>query len=115
VRVTSNRQTQTILSGEVCELTSAGLIKFVRSDVVQTVSWKQGVFYFEDKPLVSIFDELERQFNVSIKFEGGMDRVMTVSFSNKILNEALDIVCIPMGLEYEIINDKKVRIFQKGE
>ena len=80
----------------------------------QTISWQQGIFYFEDKPLVSIFAALERQFNVSVNFEGNKNRSITVAFSNKSLQEALDVICIPMGLKYEI-NNKKVDVSEKPE
>jgi len=113
VRVTSDNQQQTIIQGEMAELTSKGLIKTSKKHIEQTVSWTNGEFYFEDKPLVSIFAELERQFDVSINFENQEKRLITVGFSNKNLIEALDIVCIPMGLNYEVQKNQKIRIYQK--
>ena len=113
VRVTSNNQEQIILPGEIAKLTPEGLIKTSKKNIEQTVSWTNGEFYFEDKPLVSIFAELERQFGISIDFEKGEERLITVGFSNKNLIEALDIVCIPMGLNYEVQKNKKVRIYKK--
>ena len=113
VRVSSNNQQQLILPGDLAELTSNGLVKSSKNHIEKTISWKEGVFNFEDKPLVSIFAELERQFNISIDYKNEERRTITVSFSNKNLNEALDIVCIPMGLKYEVEQNQKVRIFKK--
>ncbi len=113
VRVSSNNQQQIILPGEIAELTPLGLIKTNKNNIKQTISWTKGEFYFEDKPLVSIFAELERQFDVSISFENKEERLITVGFSNNNLKEALDIVCIPMGLNYEVQKNKKVRIYEK--
>ena len=113
VSVAVNSKQQIILPGEIAELTPNGLIKTSNNNIEQTISWKEGVFYFEDKPLISIFAELERQFDVSIKYEKLEDRLITVSFSDKKLSEALDIVCIPMGLNYEVDNNQKVRIYKK--
>jgi len=113
VRVSANNKQQIILPGEMVELASNGLIKSSKNNVEQTISWKQGFFHFEDKPLISIFAEIERQFNVSIQYEKLEERLITVSFSNKKLNETLDIICIPMGLKYEIENNQKVRIYKK--
>ena len=113
VRVSANNEQQIILPGEMVELASNGLIKSSKNNVEQTISWKQGFFHFEDKPLISIFAEIERQFNVSIQYEKMEERLITVSFSNKKLNETLDIICIPMGLKYEIENNQKVRIYKK--
>ncbi len=113
VSVTANNSHKIILPGELVKLTPNGLIKLSKNNIEQTISWKQGVFHFEDKPLISIFAELERQFDVSIQYEKLEDRLITVSFSNKKLSEALDIVCIPMGLNYEVDNNQKVRIYKK--
>lgn len=96
--------------GEKAELTTNGLAKTTLTDISQTTSWKEGLFYFDDKPLVSIFAEIERQYNVSVQYNGDAKRSITVSFTNKKLEEALDVVCIPMGLKYEVDNKNKVRI-----
>ncbi|NOR74253.1 MAG: DUF4974 domain-containing protein [Draconibacterium sp.] len=113
VKVSANNKHQIILPGEIVELTQQGLIKTIDNNIKKTTSWKEGIFYFEDKPLISIFAELERQFDVSIQYKKLEDRLITVSFSNKKLSEALDIICIPMGLNYEVDNNQKVRIYKK--
>ncbi|MBK6282505.1 MAG: FecR domain-containing protein [Draconibacterium sp.] len=112
VRVASNNSEQIILPGETAELTPNGVTKSTLQNPGKVAAWQQGIFYFEDKPVVSIFAELERQFDVSIKFNGMEDRFITATFSNKNLKEALDIVCIPMDLKYEIEN-KKVTVYEK--
>ncbi len=106
VKVSSKGETQIIVPGEKVKLVGKQLVKASCKDITQTVSWKEGLFYFEDKPLVSIFDVLERQFNVSVKFNGNKDRLITVTFSNKNLEETLNIICVPMNLKYEIKNNK---------
>lgn len=113
VKVSANNDHQIILPGERVELTQQRLIKTIDNNIKKTISWKEGIFYFEDKPLISIFAEIERQFDVSIKYNEKEERLITVSFSNKKLNEALDIICIPMGLKYEVDNNKKVSIYKK--
>jgi len=114
VGVEADNTSQILLPGEMVELTSNGLEKTALTNVNQTAAWKEGVFYFEDKPLVSIFDEIERQFNVTIQFEGDTKRSITVSFTNKKLEEVLDVVCIPMGLNYEVDNKNKIRITENN-
>lgn len=111
----SVQNSEVILSpGEMAELTGNSLVKSAPGNILQTASWKEGVFYFEDKPLVSIFGEIERQFNVQVQFTGDVKRSMTVSFTNKKLEEALDVICIPMGLKYEVDNKNKVRITENN-
>lgn len=100
--------------GEKAELTATGLTKVSLPVVSQTAAWKEGLFYFDDKPLVSIFAEIERQFNVSVQYNGDAKRSITVSFTNKKLEEALDVVCIPMGLKYEVDNKNNVRITENN-
>ncbi|MFV0592474.1 MAG: FecR family protein [Draconibacterium sp.] len=114
VKVSSANKTQIIRPGEMAELTPSGLVKTSENNIERTISWQNGVFYFEDQPLVSIFDALERQFDVNVSFNGNNVRSMTVTFSNKSLQEALDVICIPMGLKYEIKNNK-VHIFEPTE
>jgi len=106
VKVSSGDEEQIIEPGELVQLSDRRLVKKVKSDIDHTAAWKQGIFYFEDKPLVSIFEAIERQFNVSVNYQGNEDRTITVTFSNKNLQEALDVICIPMGLKYDIRNNK---------
>ncbi len=108
VGVTAGGGHELLLPGEYAELTVNGLIKRTSDHLENTVSWKKGEFYFEDQPLVSIFEEIERQFNVTVKSEGLENRFFTGNFSNINLKEALDIVCIPMDLKYEIRERNKV-------
>lgn len=113
VRVLANNQQRIITPGELVELTADGLMKSSSATIDNTISWKDGIFHFEDTPLSAIFAELERQFNVSVKIEGNSNRLATVDFSNENLIETLDVVCIPMELSYEIKNNKKIIISEK--
>lgn len=106
VKVSAGKEEQIILPGEKVEMSDHRLVKKVKIDAERTIAWKQGIFYFEDRPLVSIFEAIERQFNVSVKFQGDSNRLITVTFSNKSLQEALEVICIPMNLIYEIKNNK---------
>lgn len=114
VAVSAHKNGVILTPGEMAELTPTSLVKTTISNVEQTASWKEGVFYFANKPLVSIFGEIERQFNVSVQFDGDAKRSITVSFTNKKLEEALDVICIPMGLKYEVDNKNKVRITENN-
>lgn len=113
VAVTHNSSEVILLPGEKAELTSSGLEKLELKDVTQTAAWKDGLFYFEDQPLVSIFAEMERQFGVKVHCKGDLKRKMTVTFSNKNLDEALDLVCTPMELTYEVEKNNTITISDK--
>ncbi len=102
-------------------LTKGNEVKTIGNTMEKTVhsgsynqkdAWTQGDFYFTNAPINSVIDELERQFDVDIFFDGDTNRFYTGYFSNKNLNDALDLVCIPMDLQWEssnkviILNDK---------
>ncbi len=106
VRVSTKNREQIITPGEWVKLDDSNLIKSKSETIENTILWKEGIFHFEDTKLEAIFDELERQFDVSIQFKGDPNRKATIDFSNKDLNEALDIVCIPMELSYDIKQGK---------
>ncbi|HEY8403076.1 MAG TPA: FecR domain-containing protein [Flavobacteriales bacterium] len=69
---------------------------------VQRADWRSGEFYFTNEPLANVFNEIARQFNVTIETPGLPERMFTGRFSNKNLNQALETVCLPMQLSYQI-------------
>ncbi|WP_297087352.1 FecR family protein [uncultured Draconibacterium sp.] len=106
VLVKSNSQQQIITPGEMVQLNDGILMKSTSEKIENTASWKEGIFHFEETKLSTIFAELERQFDISVSFKGNGERKATIDFSNKNLKEALDVVCIPMELKYEVENQK---------
>ncbi len=110
VKVTAKNQTVILRPGEKAELVSGTLQKISNLSDNQLAGWKTGEFHFESKPLISIFEEIERQFNVNISASGIGNRFYTGSFFNQNLTDALEMVCLPMSLEYEIKNGNKIFI-----
>ena len=115
VKVTANDQTVIIEPGERADLVSETLKKTTNIQTSQMAGWRSGEFHFDNIPLISIFEEIERQFNVKIATKGIENRFFTGSFSNKNLNEVLETVCLPMHLDYEIKNRNKIRIEPKAQ
>lgn len=76
----------------------------------ELTSWKNGEFYFENAPLREVFRVLELQYNISIHCDEMASRTYTGYFTNKNLNESLKLVCLPLGLVYEISNHNEVKI-----
>ena len=115
VKVTSGNQSVTIGPDESAELTGGELKSYRESKMHYINGWINGEFYFENSPLNLVLSEIERQFNV--KFVGrekeSQDEFFTGSFFNKDLRAALEIVCIPMGLQYEINENRKISISGK--
>lgn len=113
VKVSANGESLVILPGEKVDLVSARLIKTSNLPTDEMAGWRTGEFHFDSIPLISIFEEIERQFNVSIKSRGVENRFITANFSNRNLIEVLETVCLPMKLEYEIKNGNKISIKPK--
>jgi ferric-dicitrate binding protein FerR (iron transport regulator) len=113
VRVSIDNQQQIITPGELVRLNGNSLVKSKSATIENTASWKNGICHFEDTALKTIFEEIERQFDVSITFDGNNLRKATVDFSTKDINDALEVVCIPMKLEYEINNNNKIIVSEK--
>ncbi len=72
--------------------------------------WQTGEFYFENRPLSSVLDELGRQFNVVIEAEAADEKRFTGYFTTENLELALTIICEPLGLQYEIVGASNVII-----
>lgn len=72
--------------------------------------WQVGEFVFTEEPLKNVFDELSRQFGVKINAQIAGDRFYTGRFNNEELNNALELVCLPMSLKFEIKGENQVFI-----
>jgi transmembrane sensor len=113
ILISSGNQSLVLLPGESSIFAGKTLVKFQDKNISTAGSWRNGEFFYENVALNIIFKEIERQFNVKFALPKIEDKFFTGSFSNKNLVNTLDIVCIPMGLTYEIGNDKKIFIRKK--
>lgn len=74
------------------------------------VAWTKGKYYFNNEDLNSVFEEMERQFNVTISRPIFKGRVYTGFFSRSNLKSAMDNVCLPMAIEYAVIDSTHIKI-----
>jgi ferric-dicitrate binding protein FerR (iron transport regulator) len=74
--------------------------------------WRSGEFHYTETPLAVVFEELERQFNVVVQAPDLANRFYTGRFNTKDLNEALQLVCLPMGLQFEA-NETTIVVSEK--
>ena len=65
-------------------------------------TWIKGEFYYHEVSLEEVFSEVERQYNIRIHASGIAHRTYSGYFRKGNLKEALDLVCLPMGLTYSI-------------
>jgi ferric-dicitrate binding protein FerR (iron transport regulator) len=114
VIVTANKHTVTLIPGESAE-TENGMLKVFKDSKAGSISgWINGDFYFENTPLIQVFNEVERQFNVKFVTKIKEDKLYyTGGFSNNDLNEALELICLPMKLDYQIESKNKISVSYK--
>jgi transmembrane sensor len=108
VRVTAGKQSVEIAPGFTAVLENNRLL--VGDFDLSEADWRNGEFLYEEADLTNVMDELGRQFNVQLQLPSVAGRKYTGRFSNKNLEEALQLVCLPMGLKYTIMSDNVVLI-----
>jgi transmembrane sensor len=113
VMVSTKQESIILFPGESAILEKDQLSKFVDKTIKTAAEWRNGDFNFEYAPLNIVFDEIERQYNVTFVIGKMNNKFFTGSFTNKNLVDALDIVCIPMGLTYEIGSNSNIFIRER--
>jgi len=68
----------------------------------KTATWRTGDFYFESTSINDVIRELERQFDIEVIFNPEYDRIYTGYFNTQSMEEALELICAPMGYTYSI-------------
>lgn len=92
-----------------------GQIVSLKSDTVKQIQripelmgkWQAGEFYYDSQPLSEVVAELQRQFKIEIDFDETKKQVFSGYFTNKDLETALDMVCLPLGYSYEKVGQSK--------
>lgn len=78
--------------------------------------WTDGELYFDNETLGQICKELSLQFKISIKLD---DSLQSKSFTGYVsaldIETALDMICLPMGLQYLNINPNQYTIHRTSE
>jgi ferric-dicitrate binding protein FerR (iron transport regulator) len=106
VAVAAGKSNVEITPGNTVELTNGVLLASTFN--TSEGNWMLGEFNYSAEPLENVVLELERQFGITIQKPDLTGRLYSGYFSNKNLNEALELVFTPMKLSYKILNDKTV-------
>ena len=104
VRVTAGNQSVEIAPGFTAVLENGRLM--VGEFNLSEADWRKGEFVFDETDITDVFNELSRQFDVQLQLPALEGRKYTGRFSNKNLEEALQLVCLPMGLKYTQVNER---------
>lgn len=106
VRVVSSEKSERVLlnPNEQAYINKDGFLRFVQEVNPQaTKSWMDNMFVFTGASIVSVLQEIERQYNVKIVFKADPKLTYTGNFS-KLLSEkeVIDLVCTSLGLTFEV-------------
>lgn len=111
VRVICGKNKVEITPGNMAALKDGMLV--VSAFDPESKDWRVGEFEYEEQPLALVFAEIERQFAVKINAPDLTGKLYSGRFSNKNLEKALQLVCIPMNLSFEIENNNTVNLHFK--
>ena len=111
--VLANNQSQTLTPGLEVTSLQEGLTP-VAFEKNKTLAWQRGEFYFESNTLSEVFETIELQYNVNFDDQNvDTTRSYTGFFTNQDIDEALSVVCLPMGLSFSLIDTENIKIFKE--
>lgn len=78
--------------------------------------WLDGRLIFKETPIVEVFKDLERWYDISIKYNHESEKIMDARFSadlkTRSIQDVFEVIQMSMGIDFEIDGDD-VRIIQK--
>jgi transmembrane sensor len=89
-------------AGQKAEFDSRGSVQ-VYSDIntEQTLSWLTNRFSFTSVPVMQVFEEVARQYNITISLQGSINKTYTGNFNkSKSPDTVLNLVCRPLNLTF---------------
>lgn len=101
--VAANSKSQTLLTIGMEANTMGYTLQVKKAEAIEVASkptWINEEFFFQNAPLNSVVEELERQFDVDIFLDTDSSRFYTGYFKRTNLAEALNLVCIPLDLKW---------------
>ena len=105
VRVVSSENKQAVLLSpdEQAFINDDGILQFVQGiNSLLVKSWRDNMFIFTGSSVISVIQEIERQYNVKVVFRGDTKLTYTGNFSKTLSQkEVLDLVCTSLGLTFE--------------
>ncbi len=112
VQLNENSNSVILTQGLESQLRNNQLSHPERFNISRVGKWQKGEFYYTGEKIENVFREIERQFKVEIITKNIDNRYYTGYFSNKNLEDALNVVCLPMNLKYSF-KDASIIIIKK--
>ena len=117
VQVTSKlNESVTLLPNSHVVIEKGKLVVKKKFKAEKAVSWKLNQFDFPETPLKEVFDEIERQYAVTIQLQPSLDeRNISINFPKKYnVEKVLDFVCKSMNIEFEKESENVFLIKEKS-
>lgn len=109
VSTADNNQLVILLPGERAELEPAGLKK-MENEGTESIAWTQNKFVFTAEKISAVFREIERQYNITIELDEGIDFSYSGNFEKSAdVRLVLGYVCRPFNLKF---TEKKAGLFR---
>lgn len=80
------------------------LVKPFKIDPLDEISWVEGIYVFEDELLLNVLMQVERIYDIKINASKIEARFYTGTIPSDNLEKAIQLICIPMGLSFDIEN-----------
>ncbi len=106
VQVTSNNRKTILTEGEAVNVVQ-GTMTEKEKITHDAPLWKNSISRFHNELLTDVFEELERQYDVEIK-STILKRSFSGNFRHDNLEDALQSICKPLGLNFLIKEDQKI-------
>ncbi len=111
VRVVSAGKSEKIVlnPNEQAFINKDGFLRFVQqANPGAAKSWRENMFVFTGASIVTVMQEIERQYNIKIVFRAQPELTYTGNFSKSLPEkEVLGLVCTSLGLTFEALSDKE--------
>ncbi|MFI3306225.1 MAG: DUF4974 domain-containing protein [Rikenellaceae bacterium] len=80
-----------------------------QEQLAKNIEIKDGVFIFTSAALSDTFSEIAKEYDIEIEYRGSAQRQYSGRFRRSLdIDEALQIVCRSMQLEYKLVKDKYI-------
>ncbi len=109
VRVVSMLNNERVLlnPNEKAFINKDGFLRFAQDADARTLkSWRDNMFVFTGSPIVSVLEEVERQYGIKIHYQADPGLTYTGNFSRSLSGkEVLDLVCTSLGIKFDAKSD----------
>jgi ferric-dicitrate binding protein FerR (iron transport regulator) len=111
----SGRKNSVILTpGQFTKYQDSGKLSTPASfDPNDIISWRNSEFYFTNSPLEKVLAVFGNHYQITVHRPDLTNRNYTGYFPKNDMEKALNLICIPMNLEYKILNSKEIKITDK--